>query len=137
MKLLSIFAFVMLSFIASAQTTEQEYNYVTKGYRIQIESGLDMKAGYILKDVSNEKSSYATLAIKKLIRKDKNETAAYMLIYQTFGGGQEYICVPSPNSSANVLNLYWKALYDDNPNVNTSKRLRMIAYYLTTNLVKW
>jgi hypothetical protein len=27
-------------------TTEEEYNYMSKGYKIQIESGLDMKNGY-------------------------------------------------------------------------------------------
>ena len=27
-------------------TTEEEYNYITKGYQIQLSSGLDMKKGY-------------------------------------------------------------------------------------------
>lgn len=27
------------------QTTQEEYNYITKGYKIQLESGLDMKKG--------------------------------------------------------------------------------------------
>lgn len=25
------------------QTTQEEYNYITKGYKIQLDSGLDMK----------------------------------------------------------------------------------------------
>ena len=33
----------------SAPTTEEEYNYLTKGYQTQISEGLDMKKGTILK----------------------------------------------------------------------------------------
>jgi len=32
--------------IKTLGTTLEEYNYITKGYKVQIESGLDMKKGY-------------------------------------------------------------------------------------------
>ncbi len=37
----------------SQSTTQEEYNYITKGYKIQVESGLDMKKGYILTELGN------------------------------------------------------------------------------------
>ncbi len=43
--------FCIASFITLGQTTETEYNYVTKGYKIQLESGLDMKKGYRFEDL--------------------------------------------------------------------------------------
>jgi hypothetical protein len=43
--LLVLFLFSLHSF---SQTSTEEYNYVTKGLKIQMESGLDMKKGYVL-----------------------------------------------------------------------------------------
>ncbi|WP_421799825.1 hypothetical protein [Haliscomenobacter sp.] len=44
---LILIAFCSISFAQG--TTQEEYNYVTKGYKIQQESGLDMKKGYSIK----------------------------------------------------------------------------------------
>ena len=41
-----------------APTTEEEYNYLTKGYKIQVESGLDMKKGYSLIDMGTYQLSF-------------------------------------------------------------------------------
>lgn len=46
-----LLCFALLAASIRAQTTLEEYNYVTKGYQIQVESGLDMKKGYTLKDL--------------------------------------------------------------------------------------
>ena len=43
-----MFLFACFSF---SQTTLEEYNYISKGYKIQLESGLDMKRGYLLEDI--------------------------------------------------------------------------------------
>lgn len=53
-KLTSIlFTLLISATICDAQmktgiTTEEEYNYMTKGYQMQLSSGLDMKKGYML-----------------------------------------------------------------------------------------
>ena len=39
----------------SVPTTMEEYNYMTKGYKIQVESGLDMKKGYFIEDMGEHK----------------------------------------------------------------------------------
>ena len=46
--LISALTSVSFSQIKTAVTTEEEYNYMTKGYRMQLEGGLDMKKGYII-----------------------------------------------------------------------------------------
>ena len=45
-KVLSIFSLLVISSLVFSQTSMEEYNYVTKGLKIQKESGLDMKLGY-------------------------------------------------------------------------------------------
>ena len=52
----TILTFLLLTFLVnfsfsqdanySSRTTEEEYNYMSKGYQVQIANGLDMKKGY-------------------------------------------------------------------------------------------
>jgi len=51
MKKTLILLFILTACICHAQfetgkTTEEEYNYMTKGYKLQMDGGLDMKKGY-------------------------------------------------------------------------------------------
>ncbi len=39
-------------------TTDEEYNYAIKGYQAQVEAGLDMKKGYVLKDLGDWPALY-------------------------------------------------------------------------------
>ena len=58
MKKLTIAIMLMLcSFVLISQTTMEEYNYITKGYKIMLESGLDLKEGYEIKDYYTHKVS--------------------------------------------------------------------------------
>ena len=112
-----------------AQTTMEEYNYITKGYIIQMESGLDMKNGYRLNDHEKVEAGVRSVEIKVLKRVDNSETAAFMLIYQKEGNPKEYICVPHPSSSEEVINEFWYALYDGSDS-NENNRLQLITYSL-------
>lgn len=53
-----ILAAAFFSVTLFGQTTEEEYNYLTKGYKVQIESGLDMKKGYEFKDLANDYTQF-------------------------------------------------------------------------------
>ncbi len=58
MKLLLLLILLSLTYLKSysqtiSPTTIEEYNYITKGYKTMIESGLDMKKGYSFKDLGN------------------------------------------------------------------------------------
>jgi hypothetical protein len=100
----------------SAPTTETEYNYITKGYKIQISSGLDMKAGYEFADITTEKIGSYTYDIKALIRTEKQEIAAIMVVTNSASwGNRYYFCIPIGNSTLNQkyyddLNLWDKSI---------------------------
>lgn len=96
-----------------AQTTFEEYNYVTKGYRVQIESGLDMKKGYTFADINSYRLSYTTggfreTEFKVLLKEEGKKPVAIMCIYtSSTNPSKEYICIPQPNSPKEV----WDSTY--------------------------
>ncbi|MEK9157723.1 MAG: hypothetical protein AAB638_00890 [Patescibacteria group bacterium] len=91
-------------------TTEAEYNYLTKGYRVQIESGLDMKKGYLMEDSQEITRGNYVFQIKFLMREAANELAAILIITKSnVSGNSYYTCVPINNSE--LINKYYAALY--------------------------
>lgn len=90
-------------------TTEEEYNYLTKGYKIQIESGLDMKKGYTLKDIVTsdilfwgfEMGSIPNdfVQFKGLYRENELTPCAILCIMRRHVGKKVYICIPSIGAS--------------------------------------
>lgn len=89
-------------------TTLEEYNYLTKGYKIQIESGLDMKNGYVLKNFDNKFFHNISIYDKKQSRKvdfkllyrdnEKRPCAALMILTRVETNYKEYLCIPSWNN---------------------------------------
>lgn len=81
-------------------TTLEEYNYLTKGYKVQIESGLDMKKGYTFTE-GHSPIVYGnyTFTFKPLVRESTNETAAILLIINSkaWGNNTYYFCIPRNN----------------------------------------
>lgn len=138
MNKIKILLFLLLPVVSFAQTTIEEYNYLTKGYKVQTESGLDMKKGYELKDISTKTTSERKVEVKLLQRIKSNgtkENAAYLVIYQKSGTQKEYICIPHPESGEDVLMSFWNTLYDGSM-TNASARLQIVIYSLLTSL-KW
>ena len=131
-----------IAFKPFAQTTMEEYNYVTKGYKIQLESGLDMKKGYELAHLGKKEISIRNAELKVLYRLNEaektKEVAAYMIIYKKKGANTEYICIPHPESSTEIKELYWKQLYTDYNSkailataTNASERLQIITFLIS------
>src|ERR1035437_10199247 len=91
---------IVFTMTINAQTTIEEYNYVTKGYKTQIESGLDMKKGYELQDIDKTSTGERNVSLKKLMKLNggTKKTVAYMVTYQKGSGSTEYVCIPNPNS---------------------------------------
>jgi hypothetical protein len=116
MKFLSALAIVLQATIVtcSAQnriypvsqpTTEEEYNYVTKGYPTQIADGLDMKKGYSFKDIGTLQQGNYTFTFKGLLRETTNEIAAELIIVKSLAWNKTYyICIPHGND--NLANRY-------------------------------
>lgn len=136
-----LISLTLISSFAFSQTTTEEYNYITKGYRIQLEAGLDMKKGYFFveKTRASVKVNDDTRkgVLKGLYRKSGDSTvlAAYMLIYQYNNEPAVYYCIPHPKSSANIINQYISDLYNgENTKTNQSYRLQLIAHVLANGL---
>lgn len=76
---------IMFSSFSYAQdkpngTTLEEYNYMTKGYKIQISSGLDVKKGYRIDDVTSYATALYDFNFKSLVREKDGVSAGLILV---------------------------------------------------------
>lgn len=101
-------------------TSEEEYNYLSKGYKIQLESGLDMKKGYYIEDMPILKNHMRLnidnvikdvvrqSAFKLLFREGEKRPCAILLIQTRKDNNvQSYFCIPSYSSDL------WPKFYED------------------------
>lgn len=92
--------------VAPAATTSEEYNFVTKGFRIQTEGGLDAKKGYHFNDLFEKQFGNYNFTAKILIREQKNEAAAILVIINSKISQKDYyVCIPYENPE--LLQRYW------------------------------
>lgn len=120
MKVIAILSFILLStFTIDAQTTLEEYNYVTKGYKETVEKGLDLKKGYRFVDLhenyttntSDKGTIKRTMLFKGLYRDGENTPCAIMVIYNRSDNGfKEYVCIPHFNSDKEIWDMYAKQM---------------------------
>ncbi len=132
MKYILAIGLFFLPFITKAQTSSEEYNYVTKGYKAQVTEGLDMKKGYKLTQVQQRTFRLGSTTINKLIRTANNSIAAYMVIYKPNSGDAQFFCIPNPNSPYEVIQMYESTISADEDFL----KLKMITLSLT-GLLKW
>ena len=109
---------VLCSVQAFSQTTLEEYNYVTKGYKIQFEGGLDMKKGYRFEEVTQHNTKSAFLGVmrnttfKALFRDGETKPCALLCVFSKSSvRGTDYICLPNYASSQQVWDLANQKLY--------------------------
>lgn len=98
---------VVFSSASNAQTTQEEYNYLTKGYKIQVESGLDMKKGYYFDDLIETKivsnTGLRQSEFKALYREGQTMPCAVLCIYKNVSNNfVSYICLPTYNSDTEI-----------------------------------
>ena len=130
MKKLSIFLILLLlsAIVSFGQTTMEEFNYITKGYKVQIESGLDMKKGYTLEDLGEWGLEYSNGGTRKtyfkgLYRENENTPCAIMMIYKySESDNIYYICIPHPDSDEEIWDLTLKFISD---NFSSSQNIMM------------
>lgn len=83
----------------TGQTTLEEYNYLTKGYHIQVESGLDMKKGYRLDSLGSYIIGDYNFYVLKLVREANHELAGTLIITEgRVSGDKHYAAIPVNNS---------------------------------------
>ncbi len=122
MKLSLILVLVAVTFglsTSNAQTTMEEYNYITTGYRLQVEGGLDMKKGYRFVDlISNQTTSASTGAertveFKALYRQGEPKPCALMCILSNSSDStKQYLCIPSTASTQDIWRVALKRISD-------------------------
>jgi len=109
-KRLFLLAMCLISVVYSfGQTTNEEYNYITKGLKIQLSSGLDPKKGYEFKLVSNRDNSGKKIEIWKVIRTENKSIACLFVKFTNFS--TFFFCIPNPNSEQVIINKCYKDIY--------------------------
>ena len=96
-----------------APTTEEEFNYVSKGYKIQQESGLDDKRGYYWESLISHyvDSGTRTMNFKALYRIGDSKPCAVLLIYKnTNTGFVEYLCIPTYDAPKELWDRTYKSI---------------------------
>lgn len=112
---MKLFTLLLLFFtsLTFSQTTLEEYNYLTKGYKIQKESGLDMKRGYSMRDVSKYSFSDSSREVnfKYLYRlnEQKAPCATLMIVTRKSTGFIRYYCIPHAESSEEIWDLAYSS----------------------------
>lgn len=84
-------------------TTQEEYDYVTLGYKMQLEGGLDMKQGYVLKEIGEWAATFSDgtrgFRFIGLYRGTDTKPCAIMAIYGKKDNSAtryaEYYCIPT------------------------------------------
>lgn len=119
--LIFILTFSIFSCKAQNPITEVEYNYITKGIKIQEESGLDTKKGYIIKNLftfpENAPSIIRKTTFKAIYRETDKKPFAFLCIYKnTSNGFEDYICFPNVDPAGTFCSKTNEILteYDEN-----------------------
>ncbi|MFZ4796764.1 MAG: hypothetical protein ACOYMA_04675 [Bacteroidia bacterium] len=143
-SLLIIFFLVAIS-SAYSQTTEEEFNYLTKGYQIQMESGLDMKKGYSTKEITDyivnfQSGNYKKVTFRYLYKEDTKKNVAVLAQF-TFYKKEEnktiskYLCIPLSNSELTITDRAFKQIveFTDPENVNVMARalIKLSSHLIT------
>lgn len=97
MKKITLLFAILITTLSFSQTTNDEYNYMIKGYQIQVSSGLDMKKGYQIENLTVINKGNYTFDFKALLR--SNNTLAGVLVVATSKawGNTYYIGMPVSN----------------------------------------
>jgi hypothetical protein len=132
MKHLILILFVVASFSVSAksQTTTEEYNYLTKGYKTQIENGLDMKKGYALAGNSTYSYGGRRCEFKNLIKTSSDVAVAVLVIFYAQNGDSYYFCIPSAGSDPQLFEEYLNSLKQ----IDNYDAMRVYNYFVSMYL---
>ncbi len=118
------------SVIDAIPTTLEEYNYLTKGYSIQVESGLDMKKGYTIEKQGTHDIGDYYFTVMKLMREDGNQLAGILIISEGKLSGQKFYST-IPINNPELMKLYGLQIAKWNKNL-ISDYCQLISVYLSS-----
>lgn len=89
---------VMFTSFSYSQTTEIEYNYLTKGYSETISKGLDLKQGYELQELYLYSDSLYDFDFQIFVElKTKKTKGVLVSATSKLWGNKYYLCIPIDN----------------------------------------
>ncbi len=135
----AFFLFLLFSVTASlsqkiAPTTEEEYNFGTVGYKIQLQNKLPMKQGYRIADYGIFEEPDRTVAFKGLMRQGEEYPCAIIMIYTKDKFPPEYFCIPTEDAPYELWERYFKSLKVVSD--NQVSQLRFMSYGLSRTLMR-
>ena len=160
MKYCLVFLFLSLFFSSFSQTTEEEYLYVTYGYKEQLLKGLDDKKGYRwetiteyrfkeegngLPVIGNKAVPPGKFEFEGLHRTGENAPCAIVAIYKEKDSMEKrdglFIPIPHPKSDQEVLErgkMYYTKEIKFKPAIQTQYilALQKLAMYLAAEAAK-
>jgi hypothetical protein len=116
-------------------TTEEEYNYGTVGYKIQLQNKLPVKQGYRIADYGIFEEPDRTVAFKGLLRQGEDYPCAIIMIYTKDKFPPEYFCIPTEDASPELWDRYFKSLKVVSD--NQVSQLRFMSYGLSRTLMRF
>ena len=105
MKKLALLIIMTISCNVFAQdkviTTDEEYNYLTKGYELQLQNGSDFKSGYELKKIDEHKSGGFIVTYSLMNELASKTTKAVSIVLTKEKDSKNkviYLCLPFNNT---------------------------------------
>src|SRR5579885_123170 len=97
MKTMYTLALVCAAWFCQAQTTMDEYTYVTRGYRHVIEDGKPVRFGYEVDAATTIPVPSGSLATMAFLRKAGTHRAVALIVFYHFNSAaaiDHYFCIP-------------------------------------------
>ncbi len=126
--------------VFAQEMTLEEYNYITKGIKIQLEAGLEPKRGYSLKEVTTVNVTVnlamRTMTFKAIYRDTETKPFAFLCVYKNnVSGFEDYICIPCAQERGEYWNKTYEIFseYDEDGKFTLTWGLAHLATYLSKN----
>ncbi len=106
MKKNLLIALLLLSISAFGQTTQDEYNYLSKEYKILKDSFPPMKKGYSFVAATKALTAFGdtvrNVSFYGLLRKGQTKPVATLMTYNKANGQTSYFCIPTLDAPKNI-----------------------------------
>jgi hypothetical protein len=97
-----LFALLLLSVNTFSQTTQDEYNYLSRVYGEQRDTGMLVKKHYKVVELTKTYTAFSdtarNISFWGIIRKGETKPSAILMKYDKAGNGTVHICIPTINS---------------------------------------
>lgn len=102
---LSVFILFAHFSLNAQNTTQEEYNYMSKGFARMVSEGMDLKKGYFLSDtirftIENNRYLFSFYNLKRVT--DKSLAGTIVTVKSGVSGSTYYLGIPAANSNMSI-----------------------------------